>query len=112
MRKFWNWLILSLGIHDLRFKQTATQEHCDILESRLIILEKLVSVGADIHRKSDSWIVLSIAGKPEYVGFYRLPQEEIKHIAFLLRGLEKQYGSVNKDIPSFAREYFGWRSIK
>ena len=51
-RKFWNWLICSLGIHDLRCKQNATQKHCHILDDRLQAIEGLVKVGVDVHTQS------------------------------------------------------------
>lgn len=40
---FWNYLILHLGIHDIRCKQTATQKHCHILEAKIEILQKQVN---------------------------------------------------------------------
>ncbi len=61
-KRFWNWLLLGLGIHDIRQKQRNINE-------RLRLIEKLVDVGVDIHTQSDSWVVLCLAGKPEYVEF-------------------------------------------
>jgi hypothetical protein len=43
------------------------------LDVRLKTIEKLVRVGIDVHTKSDSWIVMCLAGKPEYVEFFRIP---------------------------------------
>jgi hypothetical protein len=103
-RKFWNWLILDLGIHDLRCKQNATQQHCDVLENRIQLIEKLVKVGTDVHVRGDSWIVMCIAGKPEYVEFFRLPKDELRYIQQLFKEMQKRYGDIRVDMPPCAKD--------
>ncbi len=95
-RRFWNWLLLGLGIQDVRQKQRNIDE-------RLRLIEKLVDVGVDIHTQSDSWVVLCLAGKPEYVEFFSLPKSTLYELKHQLRGLERQYGRMRVDAPLYCR---------
>jgi len=90
------WLWFNLGILRLEIS----------LLDRITALEKLVQVGVDIHTISDSWAVLCIAGKPEYVTFRRLKSDDVRYISQLLHQMERRYGDVKTDVPPFAREHF------
>ena len=96
------WLWKQLKIDNLVF--TLVQRDNNI-EHRIKFLESLVNSGIDVHMKSESWAVLCLAGKPEYVKFYRLPQKDMRYLLDTMRELEKRYGRVISDMPPFAREY-------
>lgn len=104
--KFWNWFLRCSGISDLRNKQMGTQKHCHILDDRLKIIEKMVSVGVDVHPQSESWVVFSLAGRRDFVEFYQLPAHELKYLVFMMRQLEKRYGKMNVDASMGTLEEF------
>jgi len=96
-KRFWNWLLKNLGIHELR------QRHFK-LENRTKFLEGLVKVGVDIHVQSDSWVVFCIDGKQTYVEFFRLPKSELREIQLLLRDMKKRFGYIKVDTPPYCRD--------
>lgn len=72
---------------------------------RIKKLESLVQVGVDVHMKGESWAVVCIAGKPEYVQFRRLHGKDAMYLLELLKKLEQQYGRVIVDAPIGLRDY-------
>jgi len=68
-------------------------------------IESLVQVGVDIHVKGESWAVICIAGKPEYVQFRRLRQQDARYLQELLKAMRQNYGSVAVDAPPGMREF-------
>ena len=88
--------MLGLGIPNIKQKQ------CN-LEERIRLIEKLVNVGIDIHTQGDSWVVLCLAGKSEYVEFFHLPKSTIRELQHQLRSLERQYGRLTIDSPPHCR---------
>lgn len=73
------------------------------LENRISQMEKLVQVGVDIHCQSDSWAVICIEGKPDYVKFVRLPKDDIRAIQRFLNQFKGRRSVV--DVPPFIREF-------
>ena len=96
------WLWKQLKIDSMEHHLIIDRER---LNKRIKFLESLVSSGIDVHVKSESWAVLCLAGKPEFVKFYRLPQKDMQYLLDTMRELEKRYGNVISDVPPFAREY-------
>lgn len=86
----------------------------NILERRIIELEKLnkeviekndllvnqFNISADInHYENHSWAVISIQGKPEYVRFVNLSNQDIRSIYMYLKQFEGTNRTVDSPIP-------------
>lgn len=84
-----------LGINDL-FNKIEHQKN------QIQFLNSLVKVGVDIHLREDSWDVVCLAGKPEYVKFFNLPVCDIRSIREFLRQFENR--NVHADTPPFLRK--------
>ena len=103
---FWNYLILHLGIHDIRSKQYGTQKHCHVLDDRLKLIENTVKIGVDVaQREHDSWAVICIHGKQDYVQFIKLPSNDIQEIQRFISRFKKEYNVV-VDCPPCAKHLF------
>ncbi len=64
------------------------------INQRLKFLESLVDVGIDLHMKEDSWAVICVGGKAEFVKFYSLGpngvSDDIRLIQRWLRDMRKE----------------------
>jgi len=60
-------------------------------------LQKMVKVGVDVSYHSDSWAVVCIAGKPDYVNFVNLGRDDINKIRQFLRQFEGSSRAI--DLP-------------
>lgn len=77
------------------------------INNRLELLESLVKVGVNINcGESDSWVVMCIAGKSDYVEFFRLPDNGLIHLQQIIKSLQEKYGchNVNVDVPPYAKQ--------
>ena len=82
------------------------------LESKVVKLEKeveflnsLVKIGVDIHFRSDSWAVVCINGKAEYVNFFVLKDMDAREIKSFLRKFDNR--NITLDLPrGYTRELF------
>jgi len=112
MYRFWHWLQGKLGIHDIELsviaqnKQTQSLREREYdLEIKYSNLEKSLNMGVDIAcRDHDSWAVICIQGKADYVKFLKLPSNDIMEIQAFLRRFQMAYKIV--DAPPFARHLF------
>lgn len=96
-----------LGITDLEADLVEAKRNIVIAQGRITEVEeirKYIQVGVDVHPKTDSWAVICLAGKKDYVNFFRLRDADIREISFFLRRFDRQnttvdmYGSLPKDI--------------
>ncbi len=75
------------------------------INQRLTKLEALVEVGVDIHMVSDSWVVICIGGKAEYISFYSLGpngnQGDFHALRNMLRDMRKERVIIDA-IPGFS----------
>lgn len=71
----------------------------DNLEKKYLLLNKrvekwegLVEVGVDVHMKDNSWAVICIGGKAEYVHFYTIGQhgepQDLRYLLDILRQMK------------------------
>jgi len=74
-----------LGIYDLIHKIERQQKQIDFLNS-------LCKVGVDFHGKpyADSWAVVCIQGKPDYINFFMLKNRDAQSIKYFLRDFAKK----------------------
>lgn len=109
MSKFWNWLQRKLGVHDLLLKVIESRRQIDVLRNREYLLEekyttleKTLNLGVDIAiRDHDSWAVICVQGRTDYVKFLKLPSNDIREIQLFLRKFQMANQIV--DAPPFAR---------
>ena len=59
------------------------------LEKELDLIKSTMDIAVDVHERTDSWAVVCIAGKKEYVKFVRLEQRDARDVMRFLRGFEK-----------------------
>lgn len=82
------------------------------LQTQLASLEKDVSlfkstcdIGVDVHQRTDSWAVVCIAGKKEYVNFVRLDSRDARNVMYFLKRFENSNSRV-VDAPYGLMECF------
>jgi len=71
------------------------------------LIASMLDIGVDIHEYSDSWAVVCIAGKSEYVQFARLDGRNARDVLSFLN----QFENANKiivDAPYGMMETFNW----
>jgi len=99
-------------------------EHLDYLTSQALssVLKckaevekicKLLDVSVDVHVHGQSWAVISIRGKRDYINFVNLEESNIREIAMFLRQFERN--NIHVDTPPFLlpkSEFFRQFDIK
>ena len=94
MNKLKIWLRRYLGI---------TKLETDV-NYRLDNIDKLVQVGIDYHLKEESWAVICIAGKAEYVQFVRLSNNEARELLHILSDMKNRGWTYKIDAPQFIHD--------
>lgn len=77
-----------------------------ILSKENELFKSMCDVGVDMHMKTDSWAVVCISGKAEYVQFVRLDSREARDIKYFLKRFEKS--NVKVDAPYGFLKHFKW----
>ena len=68
----------------------------DEIENKLNSILKLIQVDVDVHMKTDSWAVVSLAGKRDFVEFYRLQAKDIHEIKRFFHRFDRgQIGNID-----------------
>lgn len=85
--------------------------HCNAsmiaqLDKELDFFKEMCEVGVDIHMHSESWAVVCLNGKKEYVKFCRLESSEARDVLHFLKRFEKSNRTV--DAPMGMRDLFNW----
>jgi len=95
--KIKTWLEHKLKIPELKEEMSLLRKRIDSLErelhtteNRIKALEDLVQVGVDINIYGESWAVVCINGKPEYVNFIRIRDDEAHKIFRFFKSFEKK----------------------
>ncbi len=94
MKRLRLWLRSYLGITRLEYS----------VNHRIDLIDKLVQVGVDYHFKDVSWAVICIAGKPEYVQFARLSNNEARNLLHILGGMKTREWRYTIDAPPFLKQ--------
>lgn len=76
------------------------------LEKELNFFKSITEVGVDVHTRSNSWAVVCIAGKNEYVKFVDLQQKDARHVLQFLQGFEESHRLI--DSPMGSMGMFKW----
>ena len=71
---------------------------------RLKLIDKLVQVGVDYHFKDESWAVICIAGKAEYVQFARRSNNEARNLLHILSEMKHRQWVYTIDAPPFLKK--------
>lgn len=78
-----------LGITDITKRQRDVEHRIEHLNN---ILQSCSRIGIDQHYKDNSWAVICIGGKSEYVGFYSLGRNgektDLKYLLDLLKSMK------------------------
>ena len=94
MKRIRSWLRNYLGITIL---ETNTKY-------RLDNFDKLVQVGIDYHIRGESWAVICIEGKAEYVQFATLSNNEARNLLHILGGMKQRKWRYMIDAPPFLKK--------
>jgi len=84
------WIRKWLGITKVEKAYWENLKEINELKKKLKILSGHAKVGADVCFHDESWAVVCIAGKPEYVSFVRLPKDDARYILNFLRQFERK----------------------
>ncbi len=109
-----NWIKKLLGIIYLEQRLRESESKINSLQdnikndrNRIKELEKRIVVGADynpFHDKGESWAVICIKGKPEYVQFVDLRGADIHVFSRFLAGFRRENATI--DVPFGFKQRF------
>ena len=71
------------------------------INQRLDRSESLIDVGVDLHMYGDSWAVICIAGKSEYVSFHALGRNGNNHDLIAIRHMLNDMRKSNVTIDAY-----------
>lgn len=77
-----------------------------LLEKELDLFKSMCDVGVDVHMKTDSWAVVCLEGKQEYVNFVRLDSRDARDVKHFLKRFEKSNRRI--DAPYGMMDCFKW----
>lgn len=88
-------------IHSLENELSSFKKEFNLLNNRIKLLENTIEIGVDVSFiRHNSWAVICLNGKPEYVQFFQLPSNEIREIQQFLKPYSKK---AIVDAPPCAR---------
>lgn len=77
----------------------------DSLSRQNNFIMKATDIGVDVHMKSNSWAVICINGKQEYVKFFEIPTEEdARQLRVILKDFERANLIVDSN-PMFSQMF-------
>ena len=59
------------------------------LEKKINFFESVCNIGVDVHTTTDSWAVVCIAGKKEYIDFVRLDHHDARDVVDFLKQFKR-----------------------
>lgn len=72
----------------------------------LNVIKTTCQIGVDVHMKTDSWAVVCINGKQDYVNFVRLDSRDARDVKHFLKQFESS--SITLDTPYRIMETMKW----
>lgn len=110
LNRICSWLIRNLGISDLRNKLHNLDCRIDNysrsagdIERRVGYIEGLVDVGIDVSVVNhNSWAIVCVGGKPEYVKFFIADTKELREVQQFIKKFSRN--RTITDCPPFFRD--------
>lgn len=77
------------------------------LEKDLNLIKSTCDIGVDVHERTDSWAVICIAGKKEYVKFVKLESRDARDVMHFLKRFEPSNSRLI-DAPFAHTDFLKW----
>lgn len=82
-------------IDSLKTRNTSLEIKNLELEKRINFFESVCNIGVDVHMTTDSWAVVCIAGKKEYVDFVRLDHRDARNVVDFLKQFKRSKAIID-----------------
>jgi len=93
-------------IDSLKTRNTSLEIKNSELEKKINFFESVCNIGVDVHATTDSWAVVCIAGKREYVDFVRLDHRDARNVVDFLKQFKRSEAII--DAPYRFIECLRW----